>query len=156
MKSKIVWWTLTVLCAAAVLNFSLQPVSSSMAMSGQMTDFVLQGDTEYKELPPTQKQTRNDIMHEFLRNFAHVIMFTALAFCATMLVRTYARKWWLPIATPLVMLYGVMDELIQQIRHNGRAFELLDVCRDWLGVAIGTALAAAVVGCLWLIRRRRV
>lgn len=156
MKSKIVWWTLTVLCAAAILGFSLQSVPTSLAISGQLTDMMLENNTEYQELPPIHQQIRNDKIHDRLRDSAHVIMFIALSFCASMLVRSYLKKWWALIAVPFSMLYGIFDEFVQRCMHNGRTFQWSDVSRDCLGVVIGSGLALITAACLWLLKRRRV
>ncbi len=154
MVKRIVWWALTLACAVLILGFSLQSVASSMQLSGSLTDLVLEQDTAYQQLSQAAQVVRNDKLHDALRSCAHVAMFTALGFCASMLARTYYRKWW-RIATPACMIFAVVDEGVQFLRHAGRTFQLSDIGRDWLGVGIGTAIAVGIAVLVIMKEKRK-
>ncbi len=138
------WWCLTIACAASILGFSMQSVKASIHLSGTLTDTLLQYDEEYQALPDNYQVAQNNLLHDRLRKMAHVLMFAALGFCASMLAHTYTAKRWWVIALPSCMAFAVLDECVQWLRHMGRAFEIVDIGRDWLGVLIGTAVAAIV------------
>lgn len=155
MKQRLVWWVLTIGCAALILTLSCQSVSTSSQLSGTITNIVLEQDSAYQELPPSQQTIKNDEFHDQLRKNAHVAVFAALAFCAAMLVRTYTVKWWLPIATPACMVFAVLDECVQHLRNAGRSFELSDIYRDWIGVSIGIVVALAAVLIVLMYQRMK-
>lgn len=155
MVRKIVWWILTVCCAALILGLSFQSVSSSIKISGTITNAVLEQNTAYKEAPPIVQQVKNDALHVTLRSSAHVVLFATLAFCMSMLAKSYTRKWWAAISVPSCMAFAVLDECVQYIRKAGRAFELLDIYRDWQGMLIGIAVAVVVVIVSTIYHRRK-
>ncbi len=144
MVRKIIWWILTVCCMALILGFSLQSVSDSIHLSGTITDIVLEQNTAYKELPPASQKVENDLLHDKFRNGAHIAIFAALAFCASMLIKCYTQKWWVAVSLPSCLVFAVLDECIQQWHNAGRTFELADIYRDWQGVLIGIAVALVV------------
>ncbi len=155
MKSRIVWWILTVGCAVLILGLSFQSVSSSVKVSGTITNAVLEQNTAYKEAPPVVQQIKNDELHVTLRSNAHIVLFAVLTFCASMLAKCYTRKWWLVISVPSCMVFAVLDECVQHVRKAGRAFELSDIYRDWLGVLIGIAVAVAAVIVSMIYHRKK-
>lgn len=138
-----------------ILGFSLQSVKQSITISGQVTDIVLEQDESYQQLKGDRRQIKNDKTHDFLRSSAHVCMFAGLAFCAGMLVRTYSKKWIVPIALPSCMLFAVMDEAVQHFRNAGRSFQLEDIYRDWLGAVIGIAVAVLAALVLFWVKRKK-
>ncbi len=144
MCKRVIWWCLTIACGALILSFSLQSVKTSLKISGTVTDTLLQYDAEYQTLPDSSKQTHNNRFHDDLRSVAHVVVFSAFGFCASMLVRTYTKKRWWMIAPPACMAFAIVDEGVQFLRHNGRSFEIPDIGRDWLGIGLGVVFAAVV------------
>ena len=154
MIRKIIWWILTVGCVATILGFSLQSVADSIHLSGTVTNIVLEQDAAYQELPPASQEVKNNQLHDKFRNGAHTLLFAALAFCASMLIKCYTKKWWLLISVPSCMAFAVLDECIQQWHNAGRAFELSDIYRDWQGVLVGIVITVAIVFVSWIYHRR--
>lgn len=126
-----------------------------MHISGQLTDWALEQDAAYQELPPAQQTHVNNVKHDQIRNNAHTCVFAALSFCTCMLARTYNKRRWIRIAVPACMVFACIDEGVQHIFTTGRAFELSDILRDWLGTVFGTVAVAAVVGILALCSRKK-
>ncbi len=154
MCKRVIWWCLTLACAALILGFSLQSVKTSLKISGSLTDIVLEQDTDYKESSPTSQKVKNDKVHDTLRSGAHIALFAVLSFCASRLADTYTKKWWIAISLPSCFVFAILDECAQYLRHAGRKFELADIGKDWLGVLIGVAVAAVVV-LGWNVYHRR-
>ncbi len=138
-----------------ILGFSLQSVKQSIRLSGDLTDVVIEQNKEYQKLPDNYKVAQNNLLHDRLRKGAHVAIFAALAFCAGMLVRTYSKKWIVPIALPSCMLFAVLDEAVQHFRNAGRSFQLEDIYRDWLGAVIGIAVAVLAALVLFWVKRKK-
>ncbi len=153
MVKRIIWGLLTAACAALILFFSLQSVDSSIQLSGDLTDKLLENNTAYQQLSDDYKVAQNNIVHDRLRNAAHVVTFAALAFCASMFVRTYTPKWW-RIALPSCMAFAVFDECVQHLRGIGRTFQWSDIGRDWQGVLIGVALVWLVTFLITTIKNK--
>ena len=154
MVKRIVWGALTVVCAAVILLFSWQSVESSIQLSGDLTDKLLENDTSYQQLSDARKEIHNDKVHDHLRSVAHVVTFASLAFCASMFVRTYTVKRWLHIVLPACMGFAVLDECVQHLHGMGRTFQLSDIGRDWLGILIGCVVVLAVVFLLGIIKNK--
>lgn len=151
MCKRVIWWCLTIACAGLIVSFSLQSVKTSLNISGAVTDTLLQYDTEYQELPENIQEIKSDKVHDRLRSMAHIALFAALGFCASMLTQTYfTRRWWM-VALPSSMVFAVVDEGVQFLRQAGRTFQIPDIGRDWLGLLIGTVLAAAI---LWIVTNK--
>lgn len=151
--SRVIWWILTLGCAAVILGLSLQSVKQSVQLSGKVTDTIIERDESYQQLSEARKVIKNNQMHDRLRKEAHILTFAALGFCATMLVRTYTKRWMFPIVAPAGMAFAVLDETVQLLRHAGRTFEWSDIYRDWQGVFAGACLAAVVALVLYGIQR---
>ncbi len=150
MKSRIVWWISTVCCALLILGFSCQSVSSSKRLSGTITNAVLEQDDTYQDLTQEQQVIKKDSTHKKVRSIAHVMIFTPLAFCVSMLVCSYSIRYWALVAFPSCALFAVVDESVQYLMRAGRTFQFADLIKDWTGSLLGIAIAALI---LWIIAR---
>lgn len=151
MKNHIIWWVSTVCCALLILGFSCQSVSSSKHLSGIITNAVLEQDDTYQDLTPQQQAIKNDMTHKKVRSIAHVMIFTPLAFCVSMLVCSYAIRYWTLVAFPSCVVFAVVDESVQHLMRAGRTFQFADLIKDWTGSLLGIAIAALI---LWIIARK--
>lgn len=141
MKRRVVWGTLTLLCAVLIGTLSWQSAEQSTDLSTAVVKMVITlfgGETAV--LPPPAS---DGAFHELFRNLAHCAEFAALGFCAAGFTHSLPLKKW-AVSVPACMVFAVWDECLQHWRGMGRAFELADIARDWLGVLFGTALLCAV------------
>ncbi len=144
MKSRIVWWILTVCCACAILTLSLLPAAQSSKISAPVADWIIEQEQSIQQLPPAEQPNAKMEKHEEVRDAAHIVIYVALSLCVGMLTRTYNRKWWYGISVPVCAVFGCVDELLQHLFAANRQFQLSDVWRDWLGTVIGTVIVVAV------------
>lgn len=144
---RTVLWVLTIACAVLILSLSLQPATQSSGLSTGLTATVLGWFSGYRELPAEQQAAVLATAQMAVRELAHVCEYTALSLLATLLVCSYERRrLWLSV--PCTAVFAVADECVQQWCAAGRAFQLIDLIKDWGGCLIG---AAAV----WLFYKLR-
>lgn len=144
MKSRIVWWVLTVACACTIVTLSLQPASQSSQISAPIADWVIEHDTTIQQLPSAEQTEAKMNKHNSVRDTAHICVYTVFVTCVGMLGYTYNRKRWYAISTPVCVVFAVLDESLQHFFASGRIFQMSDVWRNWLGVAIGSAVVTVV------------
>jgi len=144
MKSRIIWWILTALCALLILGLSSQSASQSSGLSNSLTQSVLEKVPAYQELTPEKQAAVSAKANDILRESAHVVTFMALGFCASMLIRCYAVRHWAAVIFPVLAAFAVLDESVQHFLKAGRAFQLVDLLKDWAGVLLGIAIVAVI------------
>ncbi|MBQ7037754.1 MAG: VanZ family protein [Clostridia bacterium] len=152
MKSRIVWWILTALCALLILGLSSQSASQSSGLSNSLAQSVLEKVPAYQELTPEKQAAVSAKANDILRDIAHVVTFMALGFCASMLIRCYAVRHWAAVIFPVLAAFAVLDESVQHWSNAGRAFQFIDLLKDWLGGLLGMMIVA-LIG--WIIRQRK-
>lgn len=149
MKRKIVWWTFTVLCASLILGLSFQSAPQSSGLSQSLAQSLLEQIPAYQALSPAEQVAVLATVHNLLRDIAHVVTFTALSFSASMLARSYAIKRWIVLVFLSCAAFAVLDESVQHFMQAGRAFEFVDLLKDWAGSLLGIGIVAVIV---WKIR----
>ncbi|MBQ9860769.1 MAG: VanZ family protein [Clostridia bacterium] len=153
MKSRIVWWILTVLCALMILGLSSQSALQSSGLSSSLTQTVLEKVPAYQDLSPEEQEVVFAQVHKLLREIAHVVTFALLGFCASMLARSYALKCWVQSVFPSCALFAVLDESLQHVLGAGRTFQFIDLLKDWAGSLLGIAVVFLMA---WVTHRRTV
>ena len=135
-----VLWVLTLACAAMILSLSLQPAGDSSALSSGLTHRVLCWFSAYRDLPAAEQATVLAYVQTLVREAAHVAEFTLLGLFASLLSGSYVgRRFW-RVSIIFTALFAVVDECAQEFLASGRAFQLIDLAKDWLGCALGTAM----------------
>ena len=93
--------------------------------------------------------------HIIIRGAAHVASFALLGLFASLLARSYRLKRWFVITFIACTTYAVFDECHQLWIAAGRAFEVVDIVKDAIGVVIGAGLAVALTVVYRRIRQNR-
>lgn len=70
----------------------------------------------------------------------HLVLASGLGFVAASLPNAPRLTPWLPVATLVVVVVAILEEISQRF-IAGRTFDLLDLAADGVGIAVGTALA---------------
>ncbi len=144
MIRKIIWWVLTVFCLSTIFGFSGQSAAESSQLSGSLTETLLSLIPSYNILSIEEQTAVVAVAHEVIRSVAHIATFAALGFCTYMLTRSYALRHSFLVAYPSCMLVAVADECLQRLLAAGRAFEWLDLLKDWSGSLLGIGIAVLV------------
>lgn len=152
MVRKAIWWTLTLLCAAVILSFSCQTAEQSAGISGSLTNSLLAWIPFFKTLSAEMQQTVQQLVHTWLRAAAHVFTFAVLGFCSAMLARSYRLCRWMIVAFFGCFVFAICDETVQLVLRAGRAFEMVDLLKDWAGSFMGILL---VMSGIWIRNRRK-
>lgn len=145
MIQKIIWWLLTVFCLSTIFGFSGQSAAESSQLSGSLTETLLSLIPSYNTLSVEEQTAVVAVAHEILRSVAHVATFAALGFCVYRLTRSYALRRSFFVAFPACVVVAVIDECLQRALAAGRAFEWVDLLKDWSGSLLGIG-AAVLVG----------
>ena len=144
MIRKIVWWVLTVFCLSMIFGFSGQSAAESSQLSGSLTETLLSLVPSYNLLSAEEQLAVVAVAHEIIRSAAHIATFAALGFCVLMLVRSYGLRYSFLVAYPSCILVAVADESLQRALAAGRAFEWVDLLKDWSGSLLGIGVAVLV------------
>ncbi len=134
---RTVLWLFTIVCAALILLLSLQPATQSSGLSTGLTATVLRWFSAYRNLPVDQQSAVLATVQVMVRELAHIGEYTVLGFFASWLARSYNRRVWRSL--PFTALFAVADECVQEWCADGRAFQLIDLVKDWGGCLLGAA-----------------
>lgn len=144
MIRKIIWWLLTGFCLFTIFGFSGQSAAESSQLSGSLTETLLSLIPSYNLLSADGQAAVLSVVHELVRSVAHIATFAALGFCVYMLTRSYALHRCFLVAYPSCVVIAVADECLQRALAAGRAFEWVDLLKDWSGSLLGIGLAVLV------------
>ena len=143
MIKKTICWLLVLFFASLVFFFSAQNSTESASISSSVTEQILEVIPAYNHMEDDRKPVVVNTIHTFIRSLAHFGLFlclgasTALALkCYPKLIHPYA------LSMILCILYAISDELHQKYFSQGRAFEFVDLLKDWSGSVIGIASVA--------------
>lgn len=141
---RLILWVLTLAWGCAVLCFSLQSGEQSSALSSGFTVRLLGLFRAYRELSAEQQVTVLGMAHGIVRELAHVAEYTLLGLLSALLVHSYrVRRFFVLPFAPLAV-FAILDECLQEFATVARAFQLIDLLKDWLGCLLGIA-------CVWLV-----
>lgn len=147
MFKKTIFFILTCLCIAAIFLFSEQVAVTSDSLSRGITEKLLIWLTDYRELTVDQQMAELVSFNELVRSFAHFGVFLVLGVCSYgFFVSVKVRRPEL-IAMILCGAYAIFDEVHQEFFTDGRAFELVDLAKDWSGGALGILIAWLLYHC---------
>ena len=142
---RTVLWLLTVVCAAAILSLSLQPASGSSALSSGLTHRVLCWFSAYRGLPFDEQARLLGQVQMLVREAAHIAEFMLLSTLASSLAVSYVgRRFW-RYSLAATVVFALLDESVQGLFADGRAFQFIDLAKDWLGCALGAVAVGLYV-----------
>lgn len=145
LLARVILTTLCVLCAVWIFSNSLRTGEQSVSQSSEVVDMVQ--DVASVVAPESFVATASgedyDLLHSYIRNFAHFFEFLLLGALACGCYLSYTRKKrFLFIPLGGLALFPMIDEWLQTF-VNGRGAEWKDVLLDMGGECIGFA-------CVWL------
>lgn len=140
MKKIFVWGAL-ILLMGTIFAFSMQPGKKSTQTSEEVTGQIIKilpgGSNMENELPEKIFKKINF----YVRKSAHFVCYFLLGVFATLAMHYTKFPAWkkVLIALLICLLFAASDEF-HQLFVPGRSGELRDVCLDFAGSAVGTAL----------------
>lgn len=142
MLKKIIFAALTVFFAILIFQFSSQQALESVQLSTSITEAVLEQVPMYNELPLQEKIRILSITQEIARSFAHFLLFMFLGLFLILLLKCYPLKHPFILAILICIVYAITDEIHQEYFADGRAFQIIDLIKDWSGSLIGISIVA--------------
>jgi VanZ family protein len=153
---RIILTLLCILMIGWIFSNSMKNAVESGQQSSQVTEGVQDVIETIKpdvSLGGETKEEDFNILHQFVRNFAHFGEFALLCALVTWCVLSYTHvKGFFAIPFPLCVGVAFMDEYIQTF-SEGRAQEFADVLTDGFGALSGFAFALLTIWIGWLIYR---
>lgn len=137
--------------AIFIFHFSLQDAPTSNALSTQVTE------TMYEIIAPIIEDTTYSIstLNNIIRDLAHfsLFLFLGLISMCAFLYQHFTILKSACITLLLGSLVAIMDECVQ-LNSNGRAFELIDLGKDVLGITVSIILVWCFISIISLFKRR--
>ena len=163
-KNVILWLVrilLTIACfvvMAWIFSNSLTSGEQSSAQSSQITEEVKDAIETIKpdvSFGGATEEEDFDILHNYVRDFAHFLEFALLGALCTWCVRSYTnKKPFFIIPVPFCVGVAFFDEYLQKF-SEGRAWQLSDVFTDSFGALSGFVFAVCVIVLVGVIIKKR-
>ncbi|MEG2639059.1 MAG: VanZ family protein [Clostridiales bacterium] len=144
MIKKIILWILTICCVVGIFMFSAQPAPQSGGLSKSFTKEIMQTFSFYQSMEREKQTAFIETADEVVRSLAHVFVFFVLGICVCALISSYGLKYTLLWSLLFCILYAIFDECHQGFFVDGRAFQIIDLCKDWFGSFLGISLTATI------------
>lgn len=141
---RLFWWILTVAWSGCIVYLSLQDASQSASLSTGLTKRILEWFPSYLALPETEQLAVLSHVQGLVRELAHVAEHAVLGLLTALLVHSYRPRRFVAVAFGATAVFAVADECVQEFLSVGRAFQVVDLLKDWLGLLLG-------IGCIWLV-----
>ena len=138
---KNLYLVLAVICAAVIFMLSAQDLPTSGALSRSVTNAV-------------NEHAKTGLSDEAVRSIAHFSLFFLLGVFVSLFCEKCKLKFKFLWAFTVCVLYAVTDEIHQEFFVNGRAFELIDLAKDWSGSLIGVLLGGRISKIVVHMRQR--
>ena len=137
-------WGVTLAWAGAICSLSLQTAPQSAALSSGLTARILNLFERYTALPESERLAVLAQAQSVVRELAHVAEYAILGLSTALLVHSYRVVRFGCVAFGATAVFAVVDECLQEFVSVGRAFQAVDLLKDWVGAALG-------IGCIWLV-----
>ena len=136
---------------SAIFFFSSQNGEASSSMSSSVTEEVLELIPAYRLFPDEKKSMVVSSAEGLIRSFAHFGLFFCLGISTILVMKCYPSVTQ-PYLFSMVLcgVYAVFDEMHQEFFSTGRAFQMVDLLKDWAGSAVGMAFVALLY---WVFHR---
>ena len=72
-----------------------------------------------------------------IRNTAHFVLFLTLGVILCFTFKGFNIKHSFLYPFIICIIYALFDKIYQELLHQGRAFEFVDLLKDWSGSAVG-------------------
>lgn len=141
---RVIFFILTISCTLAIFAFSSQGATTSAALSQGVTEKILELFTDFDTLSNDVQMQELAQFNEIIRSAAHFFVFLLLGtFTYGFLSTTKVKR---PFIAALIfcVTYAIFDECYQEFFSEGRAFQLVDLVKDWSGSLIGAGSIAVI------------
>ena len=131
---KNLYLVLAVICAAVIFMLSAQDLPTSGALSQSVTDAL-------------NEHAKTGLSDETVRSIAHFSLFFLLGVFVSLFFGKCKFKFKFKFlwAFTVCVLYAVTDEIHQEFFVDGRAFEFIDLAKDWSGSLMGVLIGGRIV-----------
>ncbi len=132
---------LILLCIANLLTityFSAQNAKKSTEVSEGITVKVVSTVIGKSETDVKDNIKQYD---KYTRNFAHFFLFMTLGVLLYLTFKEFSIKLSFLYALAICLVYALFDEMYQEFSSQGRAFEIVDLLKDWSGSLVGIVTA---------------
>ncbi len=138
MIKKIILIILCIANMAAITYFSSQNAEKSTEVSESITVKVVSRVTNTPEPIVRENIKQYD---KYTRSFAHFFLFLTLGALLYHTLSEFGVKLSFFLAFAICFAYAIFDETYQGLSNQGRAFEVVDLLKDWSGSMAGIVLA---------------
>lgn len=148
---RLLLWALTIVWGGTVLSLSLQSGDQSSALSSGFTERLLACFRGYRALSPEEKRAVLETAYGVVRELAHIAEYTLLGLFTAQLVHSYRVRHLLAVSLLPLAVFAVLDECLQEFVATDRAFQWIDLLKDWFGCLLGISFVWLVC----LLKRRK-
>ena len=138
MVKRIVMIALCVLNLMTITYFSSQSAEKSTEVSEGVTEKIVSSATGKSEPAVKENVKKYD---KYTRSFAHFFLFLTLGILLYLALKEFNVKRSFLYAFAICFLYAIFDETYQELLNQGRAFEVVDLLKDWSGSVLGIFVA---------------
>lgn len=143
MIKKIILVLLTVACMASITFFSTQGAEESTKTSESVTEKIVSHSEKYQKMNKKEKKDYVKNKNTIVRSLAHYSLFLILGFLLNLTLSEFVSSKVFLYTLAFCLLYAVFDEVFQKLLNNGRAFEVVDILKDFLGSATGVLIVSS-------------
>lgn len=138
---KYIPYTLSLFFIFTIFFLSLQDAPTSNALSTSLTTRIW--ELCHTLAPSLAQKLPASIggFNHLIRELAHILEYFLLSICLLFTFglnyRTKLTLWYTSVA---ILWIALIDETIQYLCSSGRAFQLVDLFKDWLGLGLAILL----------------
>ncbi len=143
-------WVLTVFWGGVIWYLSLQSAPQSAALSSGLTKQLLECFEAFTSLPESEQVSVLAQVQSWMRELAHIAEYGVLGLLTALLVHSYRPVRFVDLSFVATAVFSIVDECLQQFVSVGRAFQVIDLLKDWFGSLLGIGFIWFV---LWAVKR---
>ena len=141
MIKKIILVALCVINIMTITMFSTQNAKKSTEVSESVTIKAVAVVTGQPETIIRKNIKQYD---RYTRGLAHFFLFLTLGVLLYLTLQQFNLKKAFLYAIVICLVYAVFDEIYQEIFSQGRAFQFVDILKDWSGTTSGILATFAI------------
>ncbi len=134
MFKRVILIFICILNMLTITYFSTQSAEQSNKVSQGVTEKIV---ISVSDKPQEEVKDEVRLYNGYIRSFAHFFMFLTLGIALYLTLRSFECKYPFWYTFLICFLYAVFDELYQKLLNKGRAFEVVDLLKDWSGALVG-------------------
>lgn len=132
MIKKIILVLLCIVNLSLITMLSTQNAEKSNELSKNVTQKII------TPIYPEEKIEENILKSNgTIRTTAHFVLFLTLGVILCFTFKSFNIKHSFLYPFIICIIYALFDETYQEVLHQGRAFEFVDLLKDWCGSTVG-------------------